>query len=160
MDKTNEIYYLNKYKYISENNSQKKEEEKNKKENEIHLKKLKELKKKRMQELCQQKSKKTSPNISNAKKYVDKTKPGEKKDISGEFPEYYAPTYVESAWNAWWKKEEFFKIEFKEAIKKPRDQRFVMLLPPPNVTGTLHLGHALMSTIEDAIICFFMGSWC
>ena len=33
----------------------------------------------------------------------------------------------------------------------PRDKRFVMLLPPPNVTGSLHLGHTLMGAVEDAI---------
>jgi len=31
-------------------------------------------------------------------------------------------------------------------------ERFVMCLPPPNVTGQLHLGHAMGSAIEDAIV--------
>ena len=168
MDKTNEINFFKENNNMQENNPEDHKKGKNTKENEKDLKKAeklnhKELKKKRMKELCQQKKKK-APNIFNAKKYVDKTKPGEKKDISGEFPEYYTPAYVESAWNDWWKKEEFFKIDFKEAIKKPRDQRFIMLLPPPNVTGTLHLGHALMSTIEDAIVRYkrlkgFVSLW-
>ena len=156
MDKSNELYYQNKYKYLQQNNqaeNQKEYLDKEKTNNVLsNAEKInkKDLKKKRMQELCQQKNKKT--NLSNIKKYIDKTNPGDKKDISGEFPEYYDPSYVESAWNAWWQKEKFFYIDFNEAIKKPRDKRFVMLLPPPNVTGSLHLGHALMATIEDTII--------
>jgi len=111
----------------------------------------KELKKKQMQELCQKKNKKATSGLANVKKYIDKTKPGEKKDLSGELPEYYDPSYVESAWDDWWQKEQFFKVELKEALKVPREKRFVMLLPPPNVTGSLHLGHALMTAIEDTI---------
>lgn len=36
-------------------------------------------------------------------------------------------------------------------MSKPRNERFIMLLPPPNVTGSLHLGHTLMGAIEDSI---------
>ena len=43
-------------------------------------------------------------------------------------------------------------MDLKDALKKPRDKRFVMILPPPNVTGSLHLGHALMGAIEDTIV--------
>ena len=40
--------------------------------------------------------------------------------------------------------------------------KFVMLLPPPNVTGTLHLGHALTNSIQDALIRWygFIGTLC
>ena len=31
------------------------------------------------------------------------------------------------------------------------DEKFVMVIPPPNVTGSLHLGHALTSSVEDAL---------
>ena len=103
-----------------------------------------------MQEKCKQKT--SVARIKNVVKYEDKTKPGEKKDLSGPMPESYDPSYVESSWDAWWQKEKFFKIDAEEAAKKPRDKRFVMILPPPNVTGMLHLGHTLMGTIEDAII--------
>jgi probable valyl-tRNA synthetase, cytoplasmic len=34
----------------------------------------------------------------------------------------------------------------------PQDKKFVMVIPPPNVTGSLHLGHALTNAIEDAIV--------
>ena len=76
MDKSNELYFLNKYKYInlSESSSGKTEEELAKEEK----KRQKELKKKQMQELCQQKNKKAI-NLSKANKVLDDTKPGEKK---------------------------------------------------------------------------------
>ena len=43
-----------------------------------------------------------------------------KKDLSGEFPENYDPSYVENAWNDWWQKEGFFKVSLEEAKKKPK----------------------------------------
>ena len=44
---------------------------------------------------------------------------------------------------AWWENCGFFKpVEAKGA------EKFVMVIPPPNVTGTLHLGHTLMVAIE------------
>ena len=154
MEKTNELYYLNKYKYLNQfNQGDTKTKEEKCKEDISKEEKLrqKELKKKQMQELCKQKNKKDLSKIQK-KIYEDKTKPGEKKDLSGEVPKEYVPSYVESAWNSWWQKEGFFKIDTKEALKKPREKRFVMILPPPNVTGSLHLGHALMGAIEDTIV--------
>ena len=166
MEKSNEIYYLNKYKYLdmnSINESNKKDTKKDENLSKEEKMRQKELKKKQMQELCQQKNKKAK-NLSNVKKYYDKTKPGDKKDLSGEFPENYDPSYVESAWNDWWQKEGFFKVDLKDSLKKPRDKRFVMVLPPPNVTGSLHLGHALMGAIEDTIVRYkrlqgFVSLW-
>jgi valyl-tRNA synthetase len=42
---------------------------------------------------------------------------------------------------------------FREAAKDPKnkDNIFMMVIPPPNVTGRLHLGHALTNSVEDAI---------
>lgn len=149
MEKSNELYFMNKYKYLnlSEASSGKTEEELAKEEK----RKQKELKKKQMQETCKQKNKKVALNISKDKKIIDETKPGEKKNLD-KFPDNYDPSYVESAWNAWWQKESFFKVDLSKAKEHPRDKRFIMLLPPPNVTGSLHLGHAMMGAIEDTII--------
>lgn len=82
--------------------------------------------------------------------YTGNTKEGEKKDLSGPFPDAYSPQYVEAAWYGWWEQEGFFKPEYRRKENNPRGQ-FVMVIPPPNVTGSLHLGHALTNAIEDAI---------
>ena len=66
-------------------------------------------------------------------------------------PKEYDPSYVEAAWDAWWTKKKFFTVDVEEAKNVPREKIFVMLLPPPNVTGSLHLGHTLMGAIEDSI---------
>ena len=148
MEKSSELYFLNKYKYLNPSNVpvEKNEEELSKEEK----KRQKELKKKQMQEMCQQKTKKGIMSLSKENKIKDDTKPGEKKNLD-KFPDNYDPSYVESAWNAWWQKEGFFKVDLKSAQKNPKDKRFIMLLPPPNVTGSLHLGHAMMGAIEDTI---------
>lgn len=80
------------------------------------------------------------------------TPEGEKKDISGAMPDSYSVRYVEAAWYAWWKKMGFFKPEYQRNLKEQNHKgKFIIVIPPPNVTGSLHLGHALTSSIEDAI---------
>ena len=59
----------------------------------------------------------------------------------------YDPKGVEAAWYEWWEKEGFFKPEM--GSKKPK---FVIVIPPPNVTGALHIGHALTNSIQDTIV--------
>ncbi|KAL0280023.1 UNVERIFIED_CONTAM: hypothetical protein PYX00_001448 [Menopon gallinae] len=88
-----------------------------------------------------------------AAKYEAPTKPGEKKDTKNPLPDSYSPQYVEAAWYSWWEKEGFFKPEYGRhdiAEENPKG-KFVMVIPPPNVTGSLHLGHALTNAIEDSI---------
>ena len=57
----------------------------------------------------------------------------------------------QAAWYAWWEKQGMFKPEYgrKDGLKnvKPEDV-FMMVIPPPNVTGKLHLGHALTNRSE------------
>ncbi|CAH0751678.1 unnamed protein product [Diatraea saccharalis] len=85
--------------------------------------------------------------------YTANTIPGDKKDIEGSMPDAYSPKYVEAAWYAWWQKQGFFKPEYgRKSVLDPNPKgKFVMVIPPPNVTGTLHLGHALTNAVEDAI---------
>ncbi|XP_068633756.1 valine--tRNA ligase isoform X2 [Battus philenor] len=85
--------------------------------------------------------------------YSANTAPGDKKDIDGVMPDAYSPQYVEAAWYAWWEKQGFFKPEYgRKSVLEPNPKgKFVMVIPPPNVTGTLHLGHALTNAVEDAI---------
>ena len=64
-----------------------------------------------------------------------------------EIPKAYEPGNIEKKWYDFWLKQSYFspKIDSK---KKP----FVIIMPPTNVTGELHLGHALTATLEDIII--------
>eukprot|EP00927_Polykrikos_kofoidii_P012600 TRINITY_DN15448_c0_g1_i1.p1 TRINITY_DN15448_c0_g1~~TRINITY_DN15448_c0_g1_i1.p1 ORF type:complete len:1130 (+),score=196.99 TRINITY_DN15448_c0_g1_i1:503-3391(+) len=63
----------------------------------------------------------------------------------------YDPTAVEAAWSEWWEKEGYFHPDAASAMNASESNRFIMVIPPPNVTGTLHLGHALTCAIEDAL---------
>ncbi|XP_075987681.1 valyl-tRNA synthetase, mitochondrial [Anticarsia gemmatalis] len=59
----------------------------------------------------------------------------------------YQPQNVEKNKYSEWEKQNLFKADNKSS--KPR---FSMVLPPPNVTGKLHLGHALACTVQDVIV--------
>lgn len=81
---------------------------------------------------------------------------GAKKDVTSDpMPDAYSPKYVEAVWYDWWEAAGFFKPEYNAPdgdISKPNPKgSFVMVIPPPNVTGYLHLGHALTNAIEDAL---------
>jgi valyl-tRNA synthetase len=80
--------------------------------------------------------------------YVNETPKGEKKDFTKITPpKEYQPKYVEAAWYDWWEAQGYFKPE--NDSKKPA---YVITIPPPNVTGSLHIGHALTVSIEDCLI--------
>jgi valyl-tRNA synthetase len=72
--------------------------------------------------------------------FVEDTPAGEKKRLKSFDDPYYSsyhPIAVESAWYSWWEKEGFFKPEFTpEGEVKPAGN-FVIVVPPPNVTGAL-----------------------
>ena len=76
---------------------------------------------------------------------------GHKKDLSGEMPAAYQPHYVEAAWQEWWEASGYYSADVAAAKASPQDQKFVLVIPPPNVTGSLHLGHALTSAIQDTL---------
>jgi len=59
----------------------------------------------------------------------------------------YDPTPVEARWGNFWLEEKLFVAEANST--KPK---FSMVLPPPNVTGVLHMGHALCFTLPDVIV--------
>ena len=59
----------------------------------------------------------------------------------------YSPREVEEKWSQYWEKGGFFKADSSSA-KKP----FTIVIPPPNVTGVLHMGHALVDTLQDILI--------
>jgi len=76
---------------------------------------------------------------------------GEKKDMSLPMAKDYQPQLVEAAWGAWWEKKQFFTPSASHSQNTVESKRFIMVIPPPNVTGSLHLGHTLTCAIEDAL---------
>jgi len=99
------------------------------------------------------KKEKVKKEAAEVAKYTKNTPPGSKKDTACALPEAYSPQYVEAAWYSWWEKSGFFKPEYgRKSVKDiPPEGIFMMVIPPPNVTGKLHLGHALTNSVEDAI---------
>ena len=66
----------------------------------------------------------------------------------------YDHMQVEEELYGWWEQHGFFRPEQQLAIglADPKAEPFVISMPPPNVTGALHLGHAITSSIEDLLI--------
>jgi len=62
-------------------------------------------------------------------------------------PKAYDPKLIEEKWYSFWEKEGFFNAD-PHSRKKP----FCIVIPPPNVTGILHMGHALGNTLDDILI--------
>ncbi len=59
----------------------------------------------------------------------------------------YEPREVEAHWYERWEKAGIFRPEYR-----PKGEPFCVVIPPPNVTGSLHMGHALNHAIHDAVI--------
>eukprot|EP01083_Nonionella_stella_P024627 67898_1 len=78
--------------------------------------------------------------------FVDSTPVGQKKDMSVPMLDKYNPFQVEAAWDCWWEEKGFYKPSMDSD-----NEKFVMVIPPPNVTGALHIGHALTNTVEDCL---------
>uniref|UniRef100_T1J7T2 Probable RNA-binding protein 18 n=1 Tax=Strigamia maritima TaxID=126957 RepID=T1J7T2_STRMM len=68
--------------------------------------------------------------------------------VTGPLPAAYITDIVENSWYEWWEEQGFFKPEYNANAK----EKFSIILPPPNVTGNLHIGHALTNTIQDALV--------
>lgn len=64
-----------------------------------------------------------------------------------DMPKAYEPGKVEDKWYQFWMEKGYFKPRI-DPLKKP----FTIIMPPPNVTGELHVGHALTATLEDIMI--------
>ena len=62
-------------------------------------------------------------------------------------PKVYDPQSFEKKWYQFWEENKFFHAEVDKS-KKP----YSMVIPPPNVTGQLHMGHALDNTLQDILI--------
>ncbi|MBB6672286.1 valine--tRNA ligase [Cohnella nanjingensis] len=66
-----------------------------------------------------------------------------------ELPTTYDPTSAEQKWYDAWIQGEYFK-----AGGRPDAPKYTIVIPPPNVTGKLHIGHALDLTLQDILIRF------
>jgi len=64
-----------------------------------------------------------------------------------EISKTYQPKEAEQKWYRWWVEQGLFTPE-RDPNKKP----FTIVIPPPNVTGNLHIGHALNNTLQDILI--------
>ena len=64
-----------------------------------------------------------------------------------EIPKTYSPQAVEAAWYQAWLERGFFK-----SSPNPEKEPYTIVMPPPNVTGVLHMGHMLNNTIQDVLV--------
>ena len=64
-----------------------------------------------------------------------------------EIEKVYEPQRFEPHWAAWWVEQQLFKVE-----ARPGEPYFSLAIPPPNVTGSLHMGHMFEHAIIDAFI--------
>ena len=67
--------------------------------------------------------------------------------MTEEFPKQYNPKETEDKWYKFWEESNLFSAKISPG-KKP----YSIVIPPPNITGILHMGHALNNTIQDILI--------
>ena len=70
--------------------------------------------------------------------------------MSHELPKAYDPSVIEERWAEYWVREHLFDVATPEGTDETT-KKFTMLLPPPNVTGRLHMGHMLNQTEMDIL---------
>jgi valyl-tRNA synthetase len=68
---------------------------------------------------------------------------------SADLPKAYDPSSTERKWYAFWEEKQLFRATSDPADARPA---YVIAMPPPNVTGSLHMGHACRTTFEDVLI--------
>ena len=64
-----------------------------------------------------------------------------------ELPKNYDPKAIEQKWYDWWQEKGYFHAEAEKGGKP-----YTIVIPPPNVTGILHMGHALNESIQDVMV--------
>jgi valyl-tRNA synthetase len=64
-----------------------------------------------------------------------------------ELSKTYSPKEIEDKWYAYWEKNKFFSSK-----PNPDKEPYTVVIPPPNVTGVLHMGHMLNNTIQDVLV--------
>jgi valyl-tRNA synthetase len=69
--------------------------------------------------------------------------------MAEQWEKVYDPTRVEEKWYAFWLEKGYFRAE----VGSPKEP-FSLVIPPPNITGSLHMGHALNNTLQDILVRF------
>jgi valyl-tRNA synthetase len=69
--------------------------------------------------------------------------------MAEQWEKVYDPTRVEEKWYNYWMKKGYFRAE----LGSPKEP-FSIVIPPPNITGSLHMGHALNNTLQDILVRF------
>jgi valyl-tRNA synthetase len=64
-----------------------------------------------------------------------------------DIPKQYSPKETENKWYSFWSEQAFFKADRTRGGKP-----YTIVIPPPNITGILHMGHALNNTLQDILI--------
>ncbi|HMB40487.1 MAG TPA: class I tRNA ligase family protein, partial [Balneolaceae bacterium] len=67
-------------------------------------------------------------------------------DSLSEIPKQYDPSETEEKWYQYWEEQNYFHSEPDER------ESYSVVIPPPNVTGVLHMGHMLNNTIQDVLV--------
>lgn len=68
------------------------------------------------------------------------------KEIDSDIPKKYDHSATEEKWYSYWEKQGYFHSEPNEK------ESYTIVIPPPNVTGVLHMGHMLNNTIQDVLV--------
>ena len=68
-------------------------------------------------------------------------------EMENNIPKVYDPKTFEKKWYAYWEKNRLFHAEVE-----PQKTPYSIVIPPPNVTGQLHMGHAMDNTLQDILI--------
>ena len=67
--------------------------------------------------------------------------------MANDIPKVYDPKQVENKWYGYWLNKRYFHAEVN-----PHKKPFTIVIPPPNVTARLHMGHAFNNTIQDILV--------
>ena len=59
----------------------------------------------------------------------------------------YCPANIEDKWYDYWQQHDFFR-----SAPHPTKKPYAMVMPPPNITGVLHMGHMLNNTLQDVLV--------
>ena len=72
-------------------------------------------------------------------------------DPRRELPKGYEPENVETRWRVFWEDNKSFTPDLSAPAGKGEKDAYSIVIPPPNITGNLHMGHALNLTLQDVL---------